>query len=352
MLEIKKIKFDYIILILIILLIIIVGSSFFIGRFTVSIKTLIDIIRYNISNFLGDNIIGNLFHVNKYWEDNIDTVIFEVRFPRILMAIMAGGALSLSGASYQTLFKNPMVSPDVLGISAGAGFGAALAMVMSSSWLEIQIFAFIFGIIAVSSTYFLSKLSQGKNLTTLILSGIIVSSFFQALLSILKTIADPDDALPSITFWLMGSLGKVNNKDIRLVLPIIIISCIILFSYRYQINALSASEEEALSMGVDVKKTKFLVVLASTLLTVTTVSVCGTIGWVGMVVPHISRLLVGSSYNKLAPVSFLLGGSFLLIIDNIVRGVPGVELPLGVLTALIGTPIFAILLIKSSKEWR
>lgn len=278
-------------------------------------------------------------------------VVLQVRLPRIVLGILVGGALSISGASYQTLFKNPMVSPDLLGVSAGAGFGAALIMLLGGSWWQIQSSAFGFGVAAVAAAWCIGRLFGGRNITVLVLAGVVVSSFFQALLSILKTLADPDDALPSITFWLMGSLGKADWDDVLLMLPAAAAALLLLFFFRHPIDVLAAGEAEAASMGVNVPAVKGVVVIASTLLTVSAVSISGIVGWIGMVVPHIARLLVGAGYAKLSAVSFLAGGIFLLVIDTIIRGIGAGALPLGVLTALVGTPVFVVLLSQARREW-
>ncbi|HPW40973.1 MAG TPA: iron ABC transporter permease [Bacillota bacterium] len=314
--------------------------SFLIGRYPIAIRTVEGII------------LSRFFSITAYWEGTLEKVVLHVRLPRILLAILVGGSLSMAGASYQTLFKNPMVSPDILGVSAGAGFGAALAMLQNGSWAGIQFFALTFGLLAVGLAYLIASLSGGRqNLTVLILAGIVTSSLFQSLLSVVKTLADTDNQLPSITFWLMGSLGKGNNDDVLIMLPVVAASAFVLFLFRSHIDALSAGEDEALSMGVNVPLVKIVVIVSSTLLTVVSVSICGIIGWVGMVVPHIARALTGASYGRLCSLSFLIGALFLLLIDNIIRGIPGVELPLGVMTALIGTPAFAVMLARIKRGW-
>lgn len=313
--------------------------SFWVGRYALSPKIVIDIL------------LSRLGLVTPYWEETLETVVLNVRLPRILLAMLVGGALSVSGASYQTLFKNPMVSPDILGVSAGAGFGAALAMIHNAMWWQIQISALVFGLAAVLAASLIGYAFARQEVTVMVLGGVVVSSLFQALLSIVKTLADTENALPSITFWLMGSLGRGSNRDVLVMLPALLLSLLLLFLFRYQINALSAGEDEAVTLGVNVMVVKVVVVISSTLMTVTSVSICGVIGWVGMVVPHISRMLVGANYPKLISTSFGVGALFLLIIDNIVRGIPGVELPLGVLTALAGTPIFVVLLSRVRKGW-
>jgi iron complex transport system permease protein len=314
-------------------------ASFWVGRYPVSPKTVFDIILYRLG------------FVAPYWEKTLETVVLSVRMPRIILAALVGGALSVSGASYQTLFKNPMVSPDILGVSAGAGFGAALAMVNNAMWWQVQISALLFSILAVFLTNFIGYVFARQEITVMVLAGVVISSLFQALLAIVKTIADPENALPSITFWLMGSLGRGSNKDVLMMLPFLVLSLALLFFFRYQINALAAGSDEAATLGVNVPLVKLTVIAAPTMMTVASVCIGGIIGWIGMVAPHISRMLAGADYPKLVCASFGVGGLFLLIIDDIVRGVPGVELPLGVLTALVGTPVFVALLSRVRKGW-
>lgn len=314
-------------------------ASFLVGRFAISPITVINII------------LSQFYSIPQNWDTTLNTVVLQVRLPRIVLGIIVGGALSVAGASYQTLFKNPMASPDILGVSAGAAFGAALAMLNDASWWQIQSSAFIFGIIAVAAAYTIASVFSSNMITVLILSGIVVSSLFQSLLTIVKTLADTNNALPNITYWLMGSLGKAKNEDVLIMLPALAFSLLLIFIFRSQINVLAAGEDEARTMGVNVTLVKLVVVASSTLMTVSAVSVCGIIGWVGMVVPHIARMLTGASFSKLAVTSFFIGGAFLLIIDNVVRGIEGVELPLGVLTALVGTPVFVLLLSRVKKGW-
>lgn len=335
----KQDNFKLNIVILSALLTVLFCASFLIGRYQIDLKMVLDII---LSKFI---------HIDQYWERNLFTVVWEVRLPRIILAVLTGGALSVAGASYQTLFKNPMVSPDILGVSAGAGFGAALAMINDGNWLEIQGMAFLFGTIAVAVAYMISTIFGRQSITVLVLAGVVVSSFFQALLSIVKTLADTDNELPSITFWLMGSLNRGTNQDVKFMLPALGLSLLVLFLLRYQINALSAGEDVAQTMGVNVPLVKLAVIAASTLMTVASVSICGIIGWIGMVVPHLARIFTGAGYSKIIAFSFLIGGGFLLGIDNLIRGIDVVDLPLGVLTALVGTPVFVILLGRIKQGW-
>ncbi|MCL2021169.1 MAG: iron ABC transporter permease [Betaproteobacteria bacterium] len=308
--------------------------------------------RYDLStSLILDIFLSKLNGVAPYWDATLETVLLDVRFPRIFLAILVGGALSVSGASYQTLFKNPMVSPTILGVSAGASFGAALAMLHNETWWQIQFYAFFFGLIAVLAAYMIAWLFGRHELTVMILAGIIISSLFGALLSVLKLLADTDNALPAITFWLMGSLGRGSTRDILVMLPALLCSLFLLFIFRYQINALSAGEEEATTLGVNVRLVKSVVIFSATLMTAISVCITGIVGWVGLVIPHMARILVGASYPRLIAASFGLGGLCLLLIDNIIRGIPGVDLPLGVMTSLIGAPIFVLFLTRIRRGW-
>ena len=330
-------KFRILVLVLIMLLTGLFFASFLVGTYPIPVGTVWDVLWSGITEF------------TPYWDPAVEKVIFQVRIPRILLGILVGGGLAVSGASYQTLFKNPMVSPDILGVSAGAGFGAALAMLGSGSWAQIQLSALVFGLAAVAAAYLIGSVYGKAEVTTLVLAGVIVSSLFQALLSVVKTYADTDSQLPSITFWLMGSLGKGDMEDVGILLPVTGVCLLILFLYRNQIDVLATGEEEAAALGVNVKLVSFLVIVTSTMMTVVSVSICGMIGWVGLVVPHITRLFTGARYSRLIAVSFLIGGFFLLLMDDIIRGANSVELPLGVLTALVGTPVFAFLLVRARK---
>jgi iron complex transport system permease protein len=312
--------------------------SFIIGSVDISVGTVIDILR------------AQIMPVEQYWNDVLEPIMLNVRFPQITLSVLIGGALSVSGASYQTVFKNPMVSSDILGVSAGAGFGAAFAMLNGANWWEIQVAAFVCGIAAVTIAYAIGAVFGKQNLTILVLAGVVVSSFFQALISIIKTVADTDSVLPSITFWLMGSLNKGDNADLLVMLPSVVLSLALLFVFRHKIDVLAAGEDEATAMGVNVNLVKVVVIVASTLMTACAVSVAGIIGWIGMVVPHIARTITGASYSKLIAGSFVIGGIFLVLIDDLVRA-SFADLPLGVLTALIGTPVFVFLLVRTKREW-
>lgn len=285
--------------------------------------------------------------------ENIQTVFFNVRLPRIFAAMVIGAALSISGASYQGIFKNPMVSPDILGSSAGAGFGAGLGILLSFNIIEIQIVAFIFGVLAVLLTYLISSFI-GKNngrILTLVLSGMIISTLFQSFLSMIKYVADPNSKLPAITFWLMGSISSITIQDLKLLILPLLLGFTPIMLFRWKLNLISFGEEEAKSMGVNVEIIRIITIFSSTIMTSAVVSISGMIGWIGLIIPHFSRMLVGPDYKKLIPTSMIIGGCFLLAVDNLSRSMFPMEIPIGILTSIIGAPFFIYMLIKGKKGW-
>lgn len=325
-----------------IFLIVVVLFSFYVGHFTISFDTFLDIFRSWLG--LKDGIGG----------ENLEQkmmIIFEIRLPRILAAIVIGASLSVSGAVFQGMFVNPLVSPGILGVLSGASFGAALGMLFKSSLWIVQISAFTFGCIAVLFALVISRLYGVKNsILMLVLGGVISSSLFGAFLSLIKYIADPYDTLPSIVYWLMGSLSIVNLENVFLLAPWMIISIIILLFFGKYINVLSLGEADATSLGVDVKKIQLIIIFLATLLSALSVMLAGVIGWIGLVVPHIARFIVGANHLVLIPFSAIIGSSFLLIADTVSRGLFPTEIPLGILTSLIGIPIFIAVLKYSIKR--
>ena len=278
-------------------------------------------------------------------------VTAKVRFPRAVMAALVGAGLSASGAAFQGMFQNPLVSPFILGVSAGASFGAALGLVLSLPSMAVQGMAFIFGIVAVGITYFLAHVYKSTPVLMLVLSGTVVSAFFQALLSILKFTAEGDEKLPAITFWLMGSLGSVGLEDLMVSLIPIVICMIGLWILRWRINVLSMGDREARSLGVHTERIKVAIIIFTTVITATAVSICGIIGWVGQVIPHFCRMIVGPDHKKLIPATMFVGAAYLLVVDNLCRLLTATEIPLGILTAIIGAPVFAFLLRKTKGGW-
>lgn len=340
-LKVKVRKSGLVLIILCICLIIIFLWSFTAGRFAISVPELITIL------------FRKMFGLSVTWSETMDAVLFNIRIPRIIIALIIGSALAASGASYQGLFRNPMVSPDILGASAGAGFGAAMAILNSAGMVTIQWTAFICGIIAVMITYSVSRLiSKGNNsVLVLVLTGMVVNSLFAAFISLAKFTADPNNKLPEISFWLMGGLASITSKDILVVVIPFAIGIIPMLLLRYKLNALSFGEEEAQALGLNTKKIRLIYIICSTLLTASAVATGGMIGWVGLVIPHLARIMVGPNYKYMLPASVLLGGGYLLLIDDLSRTLFSVEIPLSILTAIIGAPFFMYLLFKGRNSW-
>lgn len=326
-------------ILLLIPLIILFFASFLIGRYPISPPDVITVL------------ISKILPVQSTLPPSLETVIIQIRLPRILAAMLVGASLSIAGAAFQGLFRNPLVAPDKLGVTAGAGFGAALAIILSLGAVMIQITAFIGGLIAVTLTYLLSRTFKGTSMLTLVLTGIAVESFFAAMIALSKYVADPYLQLPTIVFWLLGSLASVNNQDLLMMGPPIIIGIIILLMVRWRINVLSMGEEEAQTMGVDTKKLQAIIIISCTVISASAVSICGIIGWIGLVIPHVARMIVGPDHKVLLPASIILGAFFLLLIDDVSRTITAVEIPLGILTAIIGAPFFLYLLGKSKEVW-
>lgn len=313
-------------------------GSFLLGRYPVYPATLVKVL------------LSRLFPIEVTWPSQVETVIFNVRLPRVLMAALIGAGLSFAGAAYQGIFKNPMVSPDVLGASSGAGFGAALGLFLSFGYGGVSLCAFIFGLSAVGIVCIVSSRVPYNQVLGLVLSGIMVSSLANAAVSFIKLVADPTNTLPVITYWLMGSLASIRQKDVFFAAPWILFGIIPIYLLRWRINILSLGDEEARSMGIHTGRLRLAVVLGATLITSASVSVSGLIGWVGLVVPHLARMLVGSDYRRLLPASLLLGGSFLLIVDNVARQITTSEIPIGILTAFVGAPFFLYLILKEGNR--
>ena len=296
-------------------------------------------------------LLSQIFPIEQTWTTVEETVVMDVRLPRILLAMLIGGGLSIAGASFQGMFANPLVSPDILGVSAGAGFGAAIGILLFGNGFTMQMFALVAGIAAIAFTFLIGGVRRDLPIFMLVLAGTVTSALFQALVSLVKFLADPEEKLPSITYWLMGSLGTASYKDLWIAGPLILIGIIILVSLRWRLNILSLSEEEARSLGVSVTKLKWLVIGGATLITAAAVSVAGIIGWVGLIIPHIARMIVGSNNQYVLPASISIGACYLLIIDNLARSLTSAEIPLSILTAIIGAPFFAYLLRKTGGGW-
>jgi iron complex transport system permease protein len=281
-----------------------------------------------------------------------EVVIWNIRLPRVLAAMLVGAALAAAGASYQVLFRNPLVSPDILGVSSGAALGAVCGIFLSLPVIAIQGFAFLGGLGAVTLVIFVSQAVRGMDQTlVLVLTGVVMGALAGAATSLLKVMADPCDQLPAITFWLLGSLASTTPADLGPVLPAVVIGLVPLILLRWRINLLSLGDDEARALGVDAPRLRLLVIAAATLITASVVAIAGVVGWVGLVIPHIVRMLVGPSFATLLPVSAILGAGYLLLVDTLCRTLAIIEIPLGILTAVLGAPFFLYLLARGRRGW-
>lgn len=284
------------------------------------------------------------------WSVTAYSVVMDVRLPRIMAGVLVGAALSISGASFQGVFQNPLVSPHILGVAAGAGFGAGLAILLFDNLLIIHLTSFLFGLASVGMTYALSRVYKTTSILMLVLSGIVVGSLFSALTSFLKYIADPMNKMPAIVFWLLGSLNHVSARDLLITAPIFAGCITALLMVRWQINLLAMGEEDAKSLGVNTERLKTLIIIAATIATASAVCISGIIGWIGIMIPHIGRLIVGPDHKYLLPISMLIGAAYLVTVDTIARTALVTEIPIGILTAIFGAPVFALLLRKTQRS--
>ena len=299
-----KIKFT----ILVVIFTVVFFGSFMLGRYPVSPPELMKII------------LSGIIDIPQSWPDAAENVIFQIRLPRVLAAAIIGAALSIAGVSYQGMFQNPMVSPDILGASSGAGFGAALAILLGAGYMGISVAAFLFGLAAVMLAYGISRVSRINATLAMILAGMMIGSLFTSCTSFVKLVADTEQTLPAITYWLMGSLVSIKPQDV--------------------------AEEEAQAMGINTRALRLVVIVCATLLTASSVAISGMIGWVGLVIPHFCRMIFGYDYRKIIPASALFGATFLMVVDNIARLATTAEIPLGILTSFVGAPIFVYLILK------
>ena len=320
--------------------------SFILGRYSVPLGTTLRILWARLAALctFGRAVVAQT------WTETEGAVVLNIRLPRILCAVLVGAALSTAGASYQGMFRNPMVSPDLMGASTGAGFGAALAILLGAGYWGITLTAFCFGLAAVALAYLVSRFSRLNATLALVLAGVMISSLFSACTSFVKLVADTQDQLPAITYWLMGSLSSVKAEDTAFAAVPILIGLIPLVLLRWRINLLTVSEAEARSLGLRSGRLRLTVILAATLVTSASVSVSGMIGWVGLVIPHFCRMLFGYDYRRLIPASILMGGTFLLLVDDLARIVTSSEIPLGILTSFVGAPVFVWLILQGGAD--
>ena len=280
-----------------------------------------------------------------------ERVLMTIRAPRVLAGLLIGAALAASGAAYQTLFRNPLVSPDVLGVSAGAGLGAVLGIFLGAPILLIQLFAFAGGLATVALVALIGASISGRDpVLVLVLGGVVVGALAGAAISLLKILADPYDQLPAITFWLLGSLASIRLQDALTILPMVALGLLPLILLRWRIDILSTGDEEARALGLSAGRLRALVIACATLMTASVVALAGVIGWVGLVIPHIARMLVGPAFSRLLPMSLALGGGYLVLVDTLARSLARIEIPLGILTAIVGAPFFIWLLWRGRDE--
>lgn len=320
-------------------LLVLAVASVVLGRYPITIKEMIGMIA------------GRFRETEPFWTSTQEALFFNHRLPRILMACLVGACLSAAGSAYQGVFHNPMSAPDILGASSGAAFGAALAILCDMDRFMIMTAAFVSGLLTVALVTYIGNRASGERVIGLVLSGIMVSSLVSSGTSFIKLMADPDDQLPAITYWLMGSLNGTMPRDVAFVILPMAAGLLVLLLLRWRINILTLGDEEAASMGIHVKKLRAVVMLAATLITAASVSVSGMIGWVGLVVPHMARRLVGNNYHHLMPASMLLGAGFLLLVDDISRNLMATEIPIGILTSFIGAPFFIYLITRRGETY-
>jgi len=286
-------------------------------------------------------------------DPTIATVVWNVRFPRVVAGMLIGASLAAAGATFQALFRNPLVAPDILGVSAGASLGAVLGIFLSLPVIAIQLTSFAGGLIAVLAVFAIGLAIRNRDpVLTLVLAGVAIGALAGAGISLIKILADPYDQLPAITYWLLGSLTSVTRGDAFGILPAILIGLAPLIVFRWQVNLMSLGDEEAKALGVETRWLRPLLIAGATLVTAASVSIAGVIGWIGLVIPHIARMLVGPDFRRLLPASMLLGASFLLIVDILARTIARIEVPLGILTAAIGAPFFLWLLARGRRGWQ
>ena len=308
--------------------------SFVVGRYGVPLGQVVRIL------------LSGVLPLEQTWTDNMAIAVLNVRLPRILLACLVGCGLSAAGTGYQTVFQNPMAAPDILGASSGACFGAALAILTGQGAVMITVFAFLASLLSVALVYLVGNHTRGNRVVNLLLAGIMVGSLFSACTSYIKLVADPTNQLPQITYWLMGSLSGTRMGKVRFAAVCMAVGLVPLLLLRWRMNLLTLSPDEARAMGVHTDRLRLAVILSSTVLTAAAVSVSGMIGWVGLVIPHLSRRIVGSDCRRLMPMSCLFGAAFLLLVDNMARCLTATEIPIGILTAFVGAPFFIYLMVR------
>ncbi len=327
----------WLILLLTFLPLVVAFAALAIGRYPLSLSTVGQVLAAKLSG-------------GAYADGQIETVLLTIRLPRVLLAMLVGAGLAVSGLAFQNLFANPLATPDTLGVASGASFGAVLALLCGFDLLLVQGFALVGGIVAVSLTYLVSSNNDRGSITTVVLSGLIIGSLFTALVSLVKYVADAESQLPSIVYWLMGSLSSANYRMLLLGAPLILLGILVLLLLRWRLNILPLSEDEARSAGVNLRQLRLLTVVSATMITASCISMCGQVGWVGLLVPHMCRMLFGGNNQKLVPASISVGAVLMVIVDTLARTLSAAEIPVSILTALIGAPVF-IFLLRRTGGW-
>ena len=297
----------------------------------------------------GGMLASQVVPIEPFWTSQQETLFFQVRLPRIVLALLVGCSLAAAGAAFQGTFQNPLVSPDILGASQGAAFGAAVAILLGLGAFGISAFAFAAAIVTVLLVLLVSSRAKGNHMMVVVLAGVMMSSLLQAAVSYTKLIADPTDQLAAITYWLMGSLTGAKPADLAMAAAPMAAGLLALFALRWRINILTMGDDEASTMGVNAQRVRIVVIFAATLVTAASVAVTGMIGWVGLVIPHFARMVIGCDDRKLLPASMLMGASFLLIVDDVARLATTSEIPIGILTAFVGAPFFLYLITRKKQ---
>jgi iron complex transport system permease protein len=311
-----------------------VAVAFAVGRYPVSLSELLQVLS-------GQPVAAN-----------VETVVLQVRGPRVLAALLVGAALAAAGTAYQGMFRNPLVSPDILGVSSGAALGAVLAIFLSLGMLSTQLFAFLGGLAAVGLVYGVGSRLRGHDpLLALVLTGVVIGTLLGSAIALLKYLADPYNQLPAITFWLLGSLAAIAPADLLAAAPFALLGLVPMLLLRWRMNLLALPDDEARALGIDTRRLRTLVIACATLMTASAVAISGIIGWVGLLIPHAARLLVGPDFGRLLPLAMLMGAGFMLAVDTLCRTMATIEIPPGVLTALVGTPFFLWLFALSRRPW-
>jgi iron complex transport system permease protein len=327
-------------------LLVLFAVSLTFGRYGVSVIDVVRILFYRLWKAIG---LHSVWPVEIGWTAKAEAAVVNVRLPRVLLACMVGCSLSAAGATFQGVFSNPMASPDILGASGGAAFGAALAILLGLSAQFITVFAFLGALLTVALVFLITRRAPGQSTFNLILAGIMIGSLFSAGTSYLKLVADPSDQLPAITYWLMGSLSGTQLSTVPVAAIPMAVGLVPLLLLRWRLNVLSLGDGEARALGVNVGVLRAVLILCATLVTAASIAVSGTIGWVGLVIPHLSRKLIGSDQRWLLPCSMLVGAAFLLLVDDVSRTLLATEIPIGILTAAVGAPFFLWLLLRKEK---